>query len=943
MSTIKEYFAFISYQRKDEKIADSLRHTLEHYHLPSNVRKDNPSFPKTIYPIFRDALELSGGVLSEQIEQALEQSKYLIVICSPNSAKSPWVNKEIHTFIRMEKERKIIPFIIDGEPNSGNPDTECFPPALRELTGSRELLGININELGREAAAVKVVACMFGLKFDVLWQRFQREQRRKKWMIVGGAILFALVSLGIGLYIERKNVELDSANRQMKINQIRLDSVNWQMKINQSRAVAEKINNTVDDLGVLRAIDLLLEVYPDDVYNPNWPHTYDVENCLRKLYGKYCNNQPYVSDVFQGHEEVVDQLCYSPDGKYLASGGYDKSIRIWNLETGQLDIKPILDNGWITSLCYSPDGKYIASGRFHGTIQIWDVKDGSLIREDGPRDGELISSICYSPTGDLVAFGQMVNFGVFGDHSRPIYIWNIMNGGKIRSLNGHKGTINSISFSPDGRFIASASEEETCIRIWDTISETQVGSLVGHERTITKICYSLDGRSLISASEDKTIRIWDLGTYTQIGNPLIGHEASIISLSYSSDGKSIISGSKDGNIRIWKIETGELMKVYQLNNLSDMQTLCVNPSKEEVAVALGKGIIKMWNITKRAKNKTIVVGLEGFEAVCYSPNGRYIAYGGDDDAIYIWDIETSKDLNYSFVGHKKKVTSVCYSPDGKYIVSGSGDGTIRIWNAENGQQISLKEHQGFVTSICYSSDGKYIIFESNNLIKKMNVTEDSMDLQECSVIEKETPFVNTVDISPNSNDIIYGGGYPNASKDINNSYAFLFNGLEHKPLYGHRIDVETVCFSPDGKLVASGSADHTIRIWDKESGMPVGTPLIGHESSVSSICYSPDGKYLISGSDDGIILLWDMKTYKQLGEPQKGHEGGIYSVRFNPDGKSFVSISSAFKRTRVGREIVPAEIKLWKFLSSHEIIQEMHKLLKKRELTLKERQKYYLE
>lgn len=942
MSTIKEYFAFISYQRKDEKIADNLRHMLEHYHLPSNVRKENPSFPKTIYPIFRDALELSGGVLSEQIELALEQSKYLIVICSPNSAKSQWVNKEIQTFIKLGKERKIIPFIIDGEPNLENPETECFPPALRELTGSRELLGININELGREAAAVKVVAYMFGLKFDSLWQRFQREQRRKKWMMVGAAILFALVSLGIGLYIERKNVELDTVNQQMKINQIRLDSINWQMKINQSRAVAEKINNTVDDLGVLRAIDLLLEVSPDDVYNLNWPHTYDVENCLRKLYDQYCNNQPFISDVFLGHEGVVEQLCFSPDGEYLASGGYDKSIRIWNLETGQLDINPILDNGYVTSLCYSPDGKYITSGRFHGTIQIWDAKSGSLIRENGPEDGEAISSICYSSDGNSIAFGQMVNFGVWGDHSRPIYIWDIKNGGKMRSLNGHKGTINSICFSPNGRFIASSSEDEKCIRIWDTISENQVGSLVGHKETVTELCYSFDGKFIISASEDNTIRIWDLNTYEQIGNTLIGHETSIISLCCSSDGKRIISGSRDGNIRVWEIETGELMKVYQLNE-SNKQALCINPYKEEVAVAMDNGIINMWNIAERVKCNTIAVGPGGFEAVCYNPNGRYIAYGDDDNVIYIWDIESSKKLNYSLVGHKKKVTSVCYSPDGKYIVSGSGDGTIRIWNAENGQQISLKEHQGFVTSICYGADGKYIIFESDDLIKKMNVVEDSIDLQVCSIVENELPFVNTVDISPNSNDIIYGGGYPNASKDINNSYVYLFNGFEHKPLYGHRLDVETVCFSPNGKQVASGSADHTIRIWDKESGMSISTPLIGHESSVISICYSPDGKYLVSGSYDGNIRIWDMQVYKQLGEPIKGHEGGINSVRFSPDGKSFVSISSAFKRTRVGWEIVPAEIKLWKFSSNQEIIQEMYKLLKKRELTLEERQKYYLE
>ena len=208
METNKEYFAFISYQRKDEEWADRLRNKLEHYRLPSSVRKQNASLPKEIRPIFRDALELAGGVLAKEIETALQQSKFLIVICSPNSAKSPWVNKEIQTFIDLGREDRIIPFIIDGTPFSDKPDTECFPPALRSLKGEKELLGININELGRDAASIKVVARMFGLKFDTLWQRYEREKKRKRWMWIGGALLSGLICLGIASYIAQKNEEL---------------------------------------------------------------------------------------------------------------------------------------------------------------------------------------------------------------------------------------------------------------------------------------------------------------------------------------------------------------------------------------------------------------------------------------------------------------------------------------------------------------------------------------------------------------------------------------------------------------------------------------------------------------------------------------------------------------------------------------------------------------
>lgn len=207
MEQPKEYYAFISYQRKDEEWAERLRNKLEHYRLPSSVRKQDTSLPKEIRPIFRDALELAGGVLAKEIETALQNSKYLIVICSPNSAKSPWVNNEIQTFINLGREEKIVPFIIDGTPFSDNEETECFPPALRSLKGEKELLGININEVSRDAAAIKVVARMFGLKFDTLWQRYEREKKKNQWVIIGGTLLLAFVSWGfVGYFVKQKRI-----------------------------------------------------------------------------------------------------------------------------------------------------------------------------------------------------------------------------------------------------------------------------------------------------------------------------------------------------------------------------------------------------------------------------------------------------------------------------------------------------------------------------------------------------------------------------------------------------------------------------------------------------------------------------------------------------------------------------------------------------------------
>lgn len=201
--------AFISYKREDEAWAKWLQKKLEHYKLPADILRDHPDLEFSERPrhVFKDTTDLSGGVLAKAIRNGLHSSKFLIVICSPLAAKSEWVCKEVQDFIDSGREEYIIPFIVEGEPYAKNKENECFPSALKSLAGERELLGININENGRDSAAVKVVSRLFDLKFDVLWDRFQREARKKRRLATSAFVfiitfLLAIIASGVWAYLQ---------------------------------------------------------------------------------------------------------------------------------------------------------------------------------------------------------------------------------------------------------------------------------------------------------------------------------------------------------------------------------------------------------------------------------------------------------------------------------------------------------------------------------------------------------------------------------------------------------------------------------------------------------------------------------------------------------------------------------------------------------------------
>lgn len=193
------YYAFISYNHKDSKQAKWIQEELENFKFPTTLKKEYGSrIPNSLRPIFRDATDLNAGVLEENLKRELLDSRFLVVVCSPESAQSEWVNKEVDFFIQNGREDQIIPLIVAGKPDAADEKEQCFVPALRNL--KKEILGISIPELGAEKALVKVVAKMLSLKFDQLWQRHERQKRRAKRIKRSLAFIMLLLLIGSGFF-----------------------------------------------------------------------------------------------------------------------------------------------------------------------------------------------------------------------------------------------------------------------------------------------------------------------------------------------------------------------------------------------------------------------------------------------------------------------------------------------------------------------------------------------------------------------------------------------------------------------------------------------------------------------------------------------------------------------------------------------------------------------
>jgi len=443
--------------------------------------------------------------------------------------------------------------------------------------------------------------------------------------------------------------------------------------------------------------------------------------------------------------------------------------------------------------------------------------------------------------------------------------------------------------------------------------------LRGHTAPVFNVVFSPDGKTLVSAGDENDIFLWDVAAQKQAGSPLTGHQNFIFSLAFTPDGKLLASGDKGGRIILWDMTAtpparltefgvGE-RTVWALDFSSDNRTLASTSgntivlwdvSNPQSAIQIGQPLIKH-------RDNTEVLTVD------FSPDGKSLASGGGfpDNSIYLWDVATQTVIG-EFAGpevegkqlkHKFGVLSLAFGPKGTLLASGGEDADVFLWDTATRQSlVQLDFHLAAVNKVAFSPSGNTLASGSaDSTIMLWDVSDQERLGVPVRLLTGHNGTVYDLAFNPDQDSRVFAS--VSADKTVILWDLSVVQPLG-KPLRGHKPDqiVRNVTFSPDGKLVASASNDPSMILWDAATGEQIGQPLVGHElkigegdsappNQINAVAFRPDGKLLADGGRDGKIVLWDVSDPKN---PQKlsvvdAHRDRVWSLVFSLDGKTLFS------------------------------------------------------